>query len=96
MPMRVRGRPGGGVHAFGSSFLSQWSLALLVLSLRARTGCMIVFAPCRRPGRTLDGRRGYRRAAPSSSRRYVSVHFPKLARMSLVPVVAHLSLLNDL
>ena len=57
---------------------------------------MIVFAPRRRPSRTLDGRRGYRRAALFSSRRYVSVHFPKLARMSLVPVVAHLSLLSNL
>ena len=55
-----------------------------------------MFAPRRRPSRTLDGRRGYRQVALFSSRRYVSVHFPKLARMSLVPVVAHLSLLNDL
>ena len=83
-------------HAlFGSSFLSPWLPVLLAPSSRARTDYTITCAPRRRPIRTPGGRRICRSVGPSSLRRYVSAHFPKLALMPLMLVVVRLSLLNN-
>ena len=68
---------------------------LLALSSRARTDYTITCAPRRRLIRTLGGRQACRPVGPSSLRRYVSAHFPKLALMSLMLVVVRLSLLNN-